>query len=350
MSLLYTVQYGDTLPSIANYFGTIPLSLAKLNGIPYPYSVYEGDTLYIESEMVPQTIYNENSEYSQAGKEYFNAVEITNDEQNCLDTETIENIIGKKGTFQAGVLKFSFPRYDLDVNIESITLEPVFALTSWMALHQVNNDCIAMGDIVLLESEVSPVMSQAIENGFEITALHNHLLFELPRIMYMHVSGFGDAQQLAQGIKNILSVTGTPINAKSSSSSLSPNYWSSVETIMGTKGKQSGNVIQFSFPRGDMIYEFNMAIPPSMGISQAINFQSAGEYAAVTGDFVLISEEVEPVVRTLIQYGISITAIHNHMLYEEPRLFYLHFWAVDNPDILAYALKQTLEQTNYLTV
>ena len=348
MSMFYTVQYGDTLPSIANHFGITPLSLAQLNDIPYPYSVYEGDTLFIEFNMVPLSINNDETNYSQAGIGYVNAWERANGEQNCLDTETIEDIIGKKGTLQADVLKFTFPRYDLKVNIGTITLEPEFALTSWMALHQVNNDCTVMGDIVLLEDEVSPVMSQAIANGFEITALHNHLLYEIPRIMFMHISGLGNAQQLAQGIKNMLSETGTPITAKSSSSTLSPDYWSSVETIMGAKGKQVGNVIQFSFPRADTIKEFNMTIPPSMGISQAINFQSEGEYAAVTGDFVLISEEVEHVVRTLKQYGISITAIHNHMLYEEPRLFYLHFWAVDNPEMLAYALRQTLEQTNYL--
>lgn len=348
MSMFYTVQYGDTLPFIANYFGTTPLSLAQLNSIPYPYSFYEGDTLVI-TDTVSQTIYNNDADFSQTG-EYDNFQESTNAEQNCLDTEMIENIIGKKGTFQAGVLKFTFPRYDLDVNLEAITLEPVFALTSWMAFQQVDNYCIVMGDMVLLESEVSPAMSQAIDNGFEITALHNHLLYEIPRIMFMHISGYGDAQHLAQGIKKILSETGTPINTKSPSSTFSPDIWSSVETFMGTKGKQIGNVIQFSFPRADIIKVFNMTIPPSMGISQAINFQLDGEYAAVTGDFVLISEEVEPVVRTLKQYGIIITAIHNHMLYEEPRLFYLHFWAVDNPEMLAYALKQTLEQTNYLAV
>jgi hypothetical protein len=311
------------------------------------YSINEGDSLSIAFDTVRPSAYNYFTNASEAENEYVNAWENTNDEQNCLDTAMIENIIGKKGTVQANVLKFTFPRYDLNVNIETITLDPVFALTSWMAFHPMDNGCIVMGDIVLLESEVSPVMSQAIINGFEITALHNHLLYELPRIMFMHVSGFGDAQQLAQGIKNILSETGTPINAKSSEIAFPPDFWSSVETIMGTKGKQSGKVIQFSFPRADIIMEFNMAIPPSMGISQAINFQSEGEYAAVTGDFVLISEEVDAVVRTLKQYGISITAIHNHMLYEEPRLFYLHFWAVDNPEMLAYALKQTLEQTNY---
>jgi spore germination protein YaaH len=140
MPLLYTVQYGDTLPSIAYYFGTTPLSLAQLNNIPYPYSVYEGDTLYITLEMDPQTAYNDVTDYSTAGKEYVYAWENINDEQNHLDTEMIENMIGKKGTFQAGVLKFSFPRYDLDVNIKSIKLEPELALTSWMAFYQVNND------------------------------------------------------------------------------------------------------------------------------------------------------------------------------------------------------------------
>lgn len=263
-----------------------------------------------------------------------------------VSQETVEKIIGKKGTMQDGVLKFAFPRYDLKVNIGPVAIEPELALTSWMAFHQVGNLSMVMGDLVLLESEIDPVISQLIANGFEITALHNHLLQELPRIIYLHVSGIGDAVKLAQGIKNVIFVTKTPISGHSSSQTLPQEYWSSVERIMGKKGNRVGRVIQFSFPRADVIKMYGIEIPPSMGISQAINFQAEGQNAAVTGDFVLIASEVNPVIRVLRQYGITVTAIHNHMLYESPRLFFLHFWSVDSPEKLAYSLRKALELTN----
>lgn len=348
MPILYTVQHGDTLPVIAKNFGITLQSLAQLNDMPYPYSIYTGQILFIQNNINPSRIFDHIPDYTEVSKEYTNAVKSYDEVLNRFDTNIIEKIMGKNGSLQDNVLKFTFPRYDLDVNVEMLQIKPELALTSWMAFHQENDNCIVMGDIVLLESEVDLAISQLIINGIEITALHNHLLFELPRIMYMHVSGTGTAAQLAQGIRNVFSVTGTPITGQTSNEVLPQNYWNSVETIMEKKGNQIGRVIQFSFPRSDVIEEYNKPIPPSMGISHAINFQAEGEYAAVTGDFVLISDEVNPVVRSLKQYGIYITAIHNHMLYEDPLLFFLHFWSVDNPDRLAYALKQTLGQTNYM--
>lgn len=263
-----------------------------------------------------------------------------------IDRSSVESIIGKKGTLQDGVLKFTFPRYDLKVNVGVVPIQPELALTSWMAFHKVGNQTMVMGDLVLLESEIDPVIAQLIANGLEITALHNHLLYELPRIMYLHVSGIGDEVRLAQGIKNTLSATRTPLTGHPASQPMPPEYWNSVEAIMGKKGNQVGKVIQFSFPRADSIKEFGVVIPPSMGISQAVNFQAEGQNAATTGDFVLIAQEVNPVIRTLKYYGITVTAIHNHMLYESPRLFFLHFWAVNRPDQLAYGIKEALKLTN----
>ncbi|HEX2938999.1 MAG TPA: DUF1259 domain-containing protein [Ruminiclostridium sp.] len=215
-----------------------------------------------------------------------------------------------------------------------------------MAFQPAENNAMVMGDIVLLENEIDPVVSQLITNGLEITALHNHLFGELPRVMYLHISGMGNAVQLAQGIKNALSVTNTPFAAHTVSQTLPKNYWNTVEEIMGKKGNHIGRVIQFSYPRADVIKEHNIIIPPSMGISQAINFQAEGQNAAATGDFVLTANEVNHVVRTLRENGITVTAIHNHMLYDSPRLFFLHFWAVDSPEKLAYALRRALVQTN----
>lgn len=346
MSIFYTVQFGDTLSNIALRFGTTLPGLAQINNIFYPYPIYAGQRLIIPVEKELQQISGVATHYPSAGTNYTPAIGYAGQVPIVVDQEAIENIIGKKGTMQDDVLKFTFPRYDLKVNIGPVSIEPELALTSWMAFHQIGNHSMVMGDLVLLESEIDPVISQLIANGLEITALHNHLLYELPRIMYLHISGIGDSIKLAQGIKNVFSVTQTPITVHPASQTLPQEYWSTVEGIMGKKGTRIGRVIQFSFPRAGNIKEFGLVIPPSMGISQAINFQVEGQKAAATGDFVLTANEVNPVVQTLKQYGITVTAIHNHMLYESPRLFFLHFWAVDNPEILAYGLKQALEQTN----
>lgn len=322
MSILYTVQFGDTLPIISQRFGIPLMNLAQINNIRCPYLIYVGQKLIIPVNGFATQV------------------------QHPADWESVEKIIGKKGSIQNGVLKFTFPRYDLKVNIGPVSIEPELALTSWMAFHQVDNYTMVMGDLVLLESEIDPVISQLIANGLEITALHNHLLGELPRIMYLHIWGMGDATKLAQSIKNTLSVTQTPLVGHSASQTLPQEYWSTVEGIMGKKGTRVGRVIQFSFPRADIIREHGVIIPPSMGISQTINFQAEGQKAATTGDFVLIAKEVNPVIRTLKENGIAVTAIHNHMLYDSPRLFFLHFGAVDNPERLAYGLRQALGQTN----
>lgn len=321
MSVTYTVQYSDTLWNIAERYGTSATRLAQLNNIYWPYTIFAGQKILIPD--VGMETQNRNPAW-----------------------ESVEGIIGKKGSIQDGVLKFTFPRYDLKVYVGEVSIEPEFALTSWTAFKQMNGQSMVMGDLVLLESEIQPVISQLIANGFEVTALHNHLLNELPRIMYLHISGMGNAIMLAQGIKNALSVTGTPLINRNMSQTLPSEYWSTVENIMGKKGNSVGKVIQFSFPRADMIQMNGIAIPPSMGVSQAINLQAEGQKAAATGDFVLTADEVNPVIRTLKEYGIAVTALHSHMLTETPRLFFMHFWAVDNPDKLAYGFRKALGQTN----
>jgi hypothetical protein len=294
MLYIYTVQNGDTLPDIAQRFGISLQQLTEANNIYSPYFVYAGQKLNIPNyNFYPQ--YFVAPAYSSVTSSYERAIQ----NQNGLNQQSIEMIIGKKGTIQDGVLKFTFPRYDVKVNVGAVSVEPELALTSWMAFNQVNGQSMVMGDLVLLESEIQPVISQLIANGLEVTALHNHLLGELPRIMYLHVSGMGNAIMLAQGIKNALSVTQTPLADRNISQPVPPEYWNTVENIMGKKGRTVGRVIQFSFPRTDVIQMNGIAIPPSMGVSQAINFQAEGQKAAATGDFALIADEVNPVIRTL---------------------------------------------------
>jgi hypothetical protein len=346
MSILYTVQFGDTLPYIAQRYGITLLSIAQANNISFPYSVYAGQKLNIPLNKDYQPVNSAVPPYPSSQINYTAVNGYTNQIPYSIDRESVEKIIGKKGTMQDGVLKFTFPRYDLKVNIGQVSIEPEFALTSWMAFHQAGSQSMVMGDLVLLENEIDPVVTQLIANGLEITALHNHLLHELPRIMYLHISGTGDVVKLAQGIKNALSVTKTPLTGQSTIQTLPQEYWSSVEKIMEKSGNRVGRVIQFSYPRADKITEYGVEIPSSMGVSQAVNFQAEGQNAATTGDFVLIAKEVNPVIRSLNKNGITVTAVHNHMLYESPRVFFLHFWAVDNPERLDYALRQALGQTN----
>jgi LysM repeat protein len=342
MSILYTVQSGDTLVLISNHFGVPLTSLAQVNNIYYPYLICAGQKLVVPVNSFKYGV----ASFPASGMPFTSGTGFPMQAQHHADWESVEKIIGKKGTVQNRVLKFTFPRYDLKVNVRSVSIEPELALTSWVAFHHIGIHTMVMGDLVLLESEIEPVTSQLIASGLEITALHNHLLGELPRIMYLHISGMGDAVRLAQGIKNVFSVTATPFIGHSASQTLPQEYWSAVEEIMGKKGNRVGRVIQFSFPRADKIKEFGAEIPPSMGVSQGVNFQAGGQNAAITGDFVLIAKEVNPVVRTFKENGIAVTAIHNHMLYEFPRLFFLHFWAVDNPVRLAYSLRNALGYTN----
>ena len=204
-----------------------------------------------------------------------------------------------------------------------------------------------MGDLVLIEEEVIPVMSKLIASGVEVTGLHNHLAGESPRVMYMHFYGQDEPTKLAETMKSALSLTGTPIASSPQAQSETTQIdWSKVESILGKAGKRKGNLLQFSIPRAETITENGMNIPPSMGVANAINFQMVGEKAATTGDFVLLASEVNPVVKALTEHNIAVTAIHNHMLTESPRLFFLHFWGVDEPKKLARGLKAALDKTN----
>nr|WP_278431160.1 DUF1259 domain-containing protein [Brevibacillus laterosporus] len=261
-----------------------------------------------------------------------------------LNWESVKRVFNK-GSIQNDVFKVTFPRSDLQVKVGSVQIDPNLALTSYLAFKQVGNHAMMMGDLVLLEKEVKPVETKLAELGIEVTALHNHIIEENPKIMYLHVAGHGDPVILAEKMKDVLTVTGTPLTATPPEKSPSTFNWSKVEDIIGWKGEQRGKVFQFSIPRPEEITEKGVGILPAMGIGMPINFQVIGDKAATTGDFVLFSNEVNPVIRELTKNGITVTAIHNHMLDESPRLFFLHFWAVDDPEQLAYGLRAALNQT-----
>jgi Domain of Unknown Function (DUF1259) len=268
----------------------------------------------------------------------------------ATDWKAVEQALGKAGSMQPGdVYKVSLPRSDLQVTASGVQLKPALALGSWVAFKKSGNMTMVMGDLVLTEDEVTPVMAKLQEGGVEQTALHNHVLHESPRVMYMHISAMGDAVKIAKAIHDALALSKTPFVAPAGGGQ---NQDLGIDTkqldrIMGQNGKANGGVYQFSVPRADEISEDGNEVPPSMGVATVINFQpTGGDKAAITGDFVLIASEVNPVIKALRAGGIEVTAIHSHMLTEQPRLFFMHFWANDDAQKLARGLRAALDKVN----
>ena len=266
-----------------------------------------------------------------------------------LDWSKVEEAFGRKAATQGEVRRFGFPRTDLKVTVDGIAIRPAFALGSWVAFHPMGDEAMAMGDLVLTHDEVNPVMKRLVEGGVEVTALHNHLLRASPSVMYMHISAKGEPVEIAHAIRAALQVSKTPVEPQpAGQDAAEPDLkFADIEKAIGRKGKVSDGVLQFSIPRAETIREAGMELPPAMGLGIAINFQSTGGgKAAITGDFVLTAEEVNPVLRTLREAGVEVAALHNHMLTEEPRLFFMHFWANDDAVKLATGLRAALAKTN----
>jgi hypothetical protein len=265
----------------------------------------------------------------------------------------VEKVFGKKGAVQDGVFKITYPRSDLKVKVSDFSVAPGLALTSWIGFMKTSGDgmmmdgnTMMMGDLVLLDTEVGSVISKIVSVNLEVTALHNHIVGETPNIKYVHFSGKGDAIKLAEAIKSVFFVTGTPITVSPAQPQAVNPDWSKVESVLGTTGKHNGNLLQYGFPRLEKLTEGGMEMSAYMGMATGVNFQMDGNRAAITGDFVLLADEVNPVVKALTENGIAVTAIHNHMLYDNPRLFMMHFWAVDDPEKLAKGIKAALDKTN----
>jgi len=267
------------------------------------------------------------------------------------DWKQVEEAMGRPGQMQPGdVIKFSMPRKDLHVTVKGVDIKPALALGSWAAFKRDGGTAMVMGDLVLTEDEVQPVMKKLQESGIEESALHNHLMWESPRVMYMHIASHGDAVQMAKAIHEALMSSKTPgpdaTPAPQAATDLGFDQ-KQVEQILGHTGKINGGVLQIAVPRSETITDSKMTVPPSMGVATALNFQPTGNgKSAITGDFVLLGSEVNPVLRALRENGIEVTALHSHMLLEEPRLFFMHFWANDDALKLAKGLRAALEKTN----
>jgi hypothetical protein len=266
------------------------------------------------------------------------------------DWKDVEQALGRAGASLPGdVYKVSFPRSDLSVTADGVTVKPGLALGSWIAFREsANGQVMTMGDLVLLESEVNPVIDVLQAGGIEQSALHNHLISETPHVMYLHFGGHGDAAKLAATLHAALAVTKTPMGPAAAPASPAPALdlpTADLDRILGYAGKANGGVDQFSVPRAETITEHGDDVPPSMGTATAINFQpTGGGRAAISGDFVMIAAEVNPVIRALRAGGIKVTAVHSHMLDETPRLFFMHFWANDDAARLATTLRSALDR------
>jgi hypothetical protein len=262
------------------------------------------------------------------------------------DWQAVDSALGRKGAAQPGdVMRYAFPRSDLDVNVDGVKLKPAFALGSWVAFKRVGGGhAAAVGDLVLTEDEIAPVMSKLQAGGVEQTALHNHLLRESPRIMYMHIHAHGDEVMIARAIRAALALTKTPLAPPASAPATAIDLdTAAVANALGYHGRINGGVYQVSVPRAQKIFEGGAEVPASMGVATAINFQPTGNgNAAIAGDFVMTAGEVNKVIRAFGANGIQVTALHSHMLTESPRLFFMHFWANANALTLARGLRAAL--------
>jgi hypothetical protein len=267
-----------------------------------------------------------------------------------VDWKKVDEALGRTATVSGDVHRYGFPRSDLQVTLDGVTIRPALALGGWAAFKPAHGGVMVMGDLVLLETEINPVMSKLIENGLEITAVHNHVLRGSPATFYMHIGGHGDPVKLATAIRTALAESKTPLTppAPPASPPAIDLDTAQLDQIIGAKGQANGGVYQMGVPRRDPITENGVQIAPAgpMGVATAINFQpTGGGKAAITGDFVLTGEEVNPVIKALRANGIEITAIHSHMLTEQPRLIFMHFWANDDALKLARGLRAALDKT-----
>ena len=264
-----------------------------------------------------------------------------------VTTATIDQALGRSGQKTGDVYRVSFPRTDLHVSVNGLAIKPGLALGSWSAFLGADDHAMVMGDLVLLEEELNPVMAKLRSSGFEITAVHNHLMEETPKVLYLHYMGHGPAAQLATSLRAALSVSKTPLEKPSAGTEepAPPAWVKAVEDAVARKGTFKGGVLSYGVPRSDTIKMAGITITPAAGVGEAINFQAADSgNVATTGDFVLTADEVNPVMSELQGHHIFVTALHSHMLTEQPRLFFMHFWSVGSPESVGAGVKVALSR------
>jgi hypothetical protein len=266
-----------------------------------------------------------------------------------IDWKKVDAALGKTAAVSGEVHRYGLPRSDLHVTLDGVAIKPALALGGWIAFAPMHGEAMVMGDLVLLESEITPVMTRLLDGGLDITAVHNHILRASPATFYMHVGGHGDPEKMAAVIRSALSASNTPFDPPATTAGPAPTIdldSAKLDQIMGVKGTATGGVFQFAVSRRDPILESGMQVNGPLGGANAINFQPTGNgKAAITGDFLVTGNEVNPLIRALRAADIEVTAIHSHMLDEQPRMFFIHFWANDEALKLARGIRTALETT-----
>jgi hypothetical protein len=263
-----------------------------------------------------------------------------------LNTDGIAKAMGKDGELTGEMYRVSFPRSDLAVKVNNVAIKPALALMSWAGFIKSGNTAITYGDLVVLEDELNPVISKLEEGGVELSALHNHLLHETPRIMYIHFVGRGNEEELAKGIRDALALTKSPLGSAAATPEAKPEIATEIERIIGYQGSMGGDVFHITVPRNDIhVMTMGAMVPGSMGMNTPFNFQLDGKNAAINGDFMLRPAELNPVIKALRANGIEVASIHNHLLDNEPSLVFMHFWAYGDAVSLAKGLKAALDRT-----
>jgi hypothetical protein len=266
-----------------------------------------------------------------------------------IDWKKVDAALGKTAAVSGEVHRYGIPRSDLHVTLDGVAIKPALALGGWVAFAPMHGEAMVMGDLVLLETEISPVMTKLLDGGLDITAIHNHILRASPATFYMHVGGHGDPEKMAAVIRSALSASNTPFDPPTTTAGPAPAVdldTAKLDQLMGVKGTATGGIYQFAVPRRDPAMESGMQVNTPLGGANAINFQPTGNgKAAITGDFLVTGTEVNPLIRALRAGDIEVTAIHSHMLDEQPRMFFIHFWANDDALKLARTVRTALETT-----
>ena len=263
-----------------------------------------------------------------------------------LNTDGIAKAFGLQGQLAGEMYKVSFPRSDLTVKVKNVVVKPALALGGWAGFIKSGSAAVTYGDLVLLEDELNPVISKLEERGLEVSAVHNHLMYEIPRIMYVHFTGTGNEVEMANGLREALALTRSPLVAPASKPETKPEIAAEIERIIGYPGNMGGDVLHITVPRNNIhVMAIGATLPGSMGMNTPFNFQLDGQNAAISGDFMLLPAELNPVIKALRANGIEVVSIHNHLLDNQPSMVFMHFWAYGDAVSLARGLKAALDRT-----
>lgn len=268
---------------------------------------------------------------------------------NNLDVEAIQRVLGREGVKQGGQYKITVPQNDLDVTVDGFHIVPPMGLGSWVAFASAAEGAVVMGDVVVREDEIGPVQQVLVENGLTVTGLHNHFVRDEPSVMYMHVGGEGTEDALAVAVKAVFDRVAELRGADPASAQAQavPNTIDTdeISRILGHAGKMSRGVYKVTVGRPDVsLRAHGVPVTSFMGFNTWAAWQGTPERTAVAGDFAMLADEVAPVIRTLVEHGIEVVAVHNHMVQEAPRIFFLHYWGVGPAAELAEGLKAALDR------